>query len=208
MSASATSETSRRSGQRAGRRAEILDATVRVLVRGGLAAVTHRAVAREADVPLAATTYYFSSKEELLGEALATMVEDEISRLGQRAAEMGEGLSSPGDSAAALAEVLFPDTDATLALLAKFEVYLEAARRPELREPAAHWQDALADLATMTLAAGGARDPERLAPVIIAGIDGIVIHELSRGITGDGDVARLRGKLEQLFELVLPGSPA
>lgn len=206
MSTSATTESSRRAGEGAGRRAAILEATVRILVRGGLAAVTHRAVAREADVPLAATTYYFRSKEELLGEALATMVADEIARLGQRAAVMGEGLSSPGDSAAALAEVLFPDAEATRALLAKFEVYLEAARRPELREPAAHWQDALADLATMTLAAGGARDPERLAPVVIAGIDGIILHELSRGIIGDADVARLRGKLEQLFELVLPGA--
>jgi DNA-binding transcriptional regulator YbjK len=201
-----TREAGRQAGPGAGRRTAILEATVRVLVRDGLAGVTHRAVAREAEVPLAATTYYFSSKEELLGEALALMVEDEITRLGRRAAEMGDGLSSPGDSAAALAEVLFPDAEAARALLAKFEVYLEAARRPGLREPAAHWQDALADLATMTLAAGGAADAERLAPVITAGIDGIIVHELSRGITGDGDVARLRSKLEQLFELVLPGT--
>jgi DNA-binding transcriptional regulator YbjK len=186
------------------RRRSILEATVRLLVRGGLAGVTHRAVAREADVPLAATTYYFRSKEELLGEALALMVEDEIRRLGERAAQLGEGLSSPGESAAALAEVLFPDADSARAMLAKFEVYLEAARRLELREPAVHWQDALADLATMTLAAGGATDPERLAPVVIAGIDGIVIHELSRGLAGDLDVARLRRMLEQLFALVLP----
>jgi TetR/AcrR family transcriptional regulator, regulator of biofilm formation and stress response len=206
LRASATREGRRRPAQGGERRAAILEATVRVLVRNGLAGVTHRAVAREAGVPLAATTYYFSSKEELLAEALALMVDDEISRLGRRAAEMGEGLSSPADSAAALAEVLLPDADAARALLAKFEVYLEAGRRPSLREPAAHWQDALADLATMTLAAGGATDPERLAPVIIAGIDGIIVHELSRGITGDGDVARLRSKLEQLFELVLPGS--
>ena len=41
--------------------------------------------------------------------------------------------------------------------------------------------------------------------MITAGIDGILVHELSRGITGDGDVTRLRDKLEQLFELVLPG---
>ena len=205
MSRPATRETGRRVGPGAGRRREILEATVRVLIRDGLAGVTHRAVAREAEVPLAATTYYFSSKEELLGEALTLMVEDEITRLGQRAAEMGEGLSSPADSAAALAEVLFPDSDAARALLAKFEVFLDAARRPALREPAVHWQDAYADLATMTLAAGGAPDPERLAPVITAGIDGILVHELSRGITGDGDVTRLREKLEQLFELVLPG---
>ena len=41
--------------------------------------------------------------------------------------------------------------------------------------------------------------------MLIAGIDGIIVHELSRGITGDGDVARLRSMLEQLFALVLPG---
>ena len=108
MSPPATRETGRRVGPGAGRHRAILEATVRVLIRDGLAGVTHRAVAREAEVPLAATTYYFSSKEELLGEALTLMAEDEITRLGQRAAEMGEGLSSPADSAAALAEVLFP----------------------------------------------------------------------------------------------------
>ena len=70
----------RRAAQRAERHAAILQATVRILVRDGLAAVTHRAVAREADVPLAATTYYFSSKEELLGEALTIMVDDEIAQ--------------------------------------------------------------------------------------------------------------------------------
>lgn len=204
MSTTSATDIAQRPAHGPARRRSILEATVRLLVRGGLAGVTHRAVAREAEVPLAATTYYFRSKEELLGEALALMVEDEIRRLGERAAQLGEGLSSPGESATALAEVLFPDADSARAMLAKFEVYLEAARRPELREPAAHWQDALADLATMTLAAGGATDPERLAPVVIAGIDGIVIHELSRGLAGDLDVARLRAMLEQLFALVLP----
>jgi DNA-binding transcriptional regulator YbjK len=196
---------SRRAVQRAERRSAILDATVGILASEGLGAVTHRAVAREAGVPLAATTYYFSSKDELLAEALAILVEDELTRIGQRAAEMGDSISSPEDSAAALAEVLFPDAGAAGALLAKFEVYLEAARRPALREQAEHWQAAMAGLATLALGLAGARDAERLAPLLVAGIDGILVHELSRGITGDGDVARLRGLLEQLFALIFNG---
>ena len=43
------------------RKSQIIDATVFVIARAGTGAVTHRAVAKEANVPLAATTYYFSS---------------------------------------------------------------------------------------------------------------------------------------------------
>ncbi|MQA73510.1 MAG: TetR family transcriptional regulator [Solirubrobacterales bacterium] len=193
----------RRVAQRAERRGAILDATVRILTSEGLAAVTHRAVAREADVPLAATTYYFSSKDELVTEALAILVEDEFERISTRAIAMGHRLSSPSDAAAGLAEVLLPDADAARRLLAKFEVYLEAARRPGLRSTAAHWQRAFAGLAASALALAGADDPERLAPLLVAGTDGILVHELSQGITGDGDVERLRARLEQLFAVVL-----
>ena len=193
----------RRVDQRAERRGAILDATVRLMTSEGLAAVTHRAVAREADVPLAATTYYFRSKDELLTEALAIMVSDELERITRLAAEMGPRLSSPSDSAAALAAVLLPDADAALRLLAKFEVYLEAARRPGLRSTAAHWQRALTGLAAAALELAGARDPDRLAPLLVAGTDGILVHELSAGIAGDRDLERLRGRLEQLFAVVL-----
>lgn len=176
---------------------------MRILTEEGLAAVTHRAVAREADVPLAATTYYFSSKDELISEALAVLVADEIERLTRCTREMGESIRLPHESAAAVAEVLFPDADAVKSLLAKFEIYLEAARRPGLRATTAHWQRAFLDLATSSLALAGAADPARRAPLLVAAADGILVHALSEGVTGDGDVARLRALLEQLFALVL-----
>ncbi len=201
--ATATAVPAGRAAQRAERRAAILTATVRILTSQGLAAVTHRAVAAEAGVPLAATTYYFSSKDELIAEALANLVEDEIVRLSARAAEMGEAIRSPSRAAAAVAEVLFPDAGAAEALLAKFEVYLEAARRPGLRATAVHWQRALTDLAESSLRLAGSSDPARLAPLLVAGVDGILVHELSRGVSGPGDVSRLRRLLEQLFEVVL-----
>ncbi len=198
----AAAPTSRRAAQRAERRSAILEATVTILAGDGLAAVTHRAVAREAGVPLAATTYYFSSKDELLGEALDLLAEDQISRLGERALELGDRLGSPDQAAEAIAEVLLPDADAARGLLAKFEVYLEAARRPGLRETATRWQAAFEGLAEAALQRAGAPEPDRRAAILVAGVDGILVHELSGGID-DGAVERLRPRLERLFELVL-----
>ena len=44
------------------RREAIVEATLRLIDRRGADAVTHRAVAAEAGVPLASTTYHFASK--------------------------------------------------------------------------------------------------------------------------------------------------
>ena len=44
----------------------ILEAALRVIAERGVEAVTHRAVADAAGVPLSATTYYFESLDELL----------------------------------------------------------------------------------------------------------------------------------------------
>ena len=153
-------------------------------------------------MPLAATTYYFASKDELVGEALAILVEDEITRVAERAAALGEDISSPSRSAAAVAEVLFPDAEAAGGLLAKFEVYLEAARRPGLRATAAHWQASSPQLAEAALPLAGRVGPEaaRAAPG-------------RRRWTGCSSTASPRAsttsrsaparQLEQLFELVL-----
>lgn len=51
------------------RRLEILEATLRIAARDGLRGIKHRAVAREAGVPLAATTYYFRDIHELISDS-------------------------------------------------------------------------------------------------------------------------------------------
>jgi len=67
-------------GQR--RRLEILDAALRIMARDGLRAVSHRAVAAEAGVPLAATTYYFSDLEDLITEAFLHWSESQLRVVG------------------------------------------------------------------------------------------------------------------------------
>lgn len=47
----------------------IIDAAMRIIGREGLANLTHRKVAAEAEVSLAATTYFYASKEDLIADA-------------------------------------------------------------------------------------------------------------------------------------------
>jgi AcrR family transcriptional regulator len=52
------------------RRGALVSAAAELLCEGGFEAVRHRAVARRAGLPLASTTYYFSSLDELVGNAV------------------------------------------------------------------------------------------------------------------------------------------
>ncbi len=52
------------------RRQRIIDAAIRVVGRSGIAGLSHRTVAAEAEVPLGSTTYHFTSLDELLVAAL------------------------------------------------------------------------------------------------------------------------------------------
>jgi len=60
------------------RRLAILQATLRVVVRDGVRGVRHRAVAKEAEVPLSATTYYFKDIHDLLADAFTLYAQETI----------------------------------------------------------------------------------------------------------------------------------
>src|SRR5579883_233078 len=56
------------------RRAEIINATIRVLARDGIAETTTRKIAAEAGVNQATLRYYFGSKDNLLRDVLREMM--------------------------------------------------------------------------------------------------------------------------------------
>lgn len=86
-----------RSDSRA-RRQAILEAALRVIEKDGVRGVKHRAVAAEAGVPLAATTYYFDDIQALLHDAFVHYVETrsstDSSQLQQRGYDLLQELSS------------------------------------------------------------------------------------------------------------------
>ncbi|WP_280277368.1 TetR/AcrR family transcriptional regulator, partial [Nocardia wallacei] len=52
------------------RRQALVAAAAELLLEGGFDAVRHRSVATRADLPLASTTYYFESLEDLIARAV------------------------------------------------------------------------------------------------------------------------------------------
>jgi DNA-binding transcriptional regulator YbjK len=185
------------------RREAILASTVRLLAERGLGSVTHRAVAAEAGVPLAATTYYFDSKDEMLAEALELLAAAEVERLSETAARLGDRIGTPEEAAAEVVETLFPGgEEAEQALIAKYEVLVEAARRPALRPAVAQLESALRGLGEAVLRAGGAPEPEQRAWILVAAAHGILIEAIGSG-RADRDRDQLVARFRELFTLLL-----
>lgn len=65
----------RRTGSESRRKA-ILEAALAIIVRDGIRNVRHRAVAKEADVPLSATTYYFKDISDLISDAFTLFAQN------------------------------------------------------------------------------------------------------------------------------------
>src|SRR3954453_19787998 len=110
---------------------EILRATLDLIRRDGLGAVTHRTVADASGVPLGSLTYYFATKQDLLRAALRLFVADDVARLRAVAEELAAAGGTGAEVVERFAGVL-ESADAGGA--AQFELYLEASRDPLLRE--------------------------------------------------------------------------
>jgi DNA-binding transcriptional regulator YbjK len=124
------------------RRERIAAAAIRVVARDGIDGLTHRAVAREADVPLGSTSYHFSDKDGLL-RAAVELAEARNREVLVTILEQGEPAVDLAAALAGLVEELTVRQRTQLVL--DYELYLAARRRPELRDIAARWGSALDD---------------------------------------------------------------
>src|SRR4051794_38170713 len=157
---------------------EILRATLDLIRRDGLGAVTHRTVADASGVGLGSLTYYFASKQDLLRAALRRLVAEDVARLRATAEElMATGASGP-EIAARFAAVLEAQEAGGVA---QFELYLEASRAPALRETAIESLRAYAGVAELALRGAGVPDPAAAAAIVVATADGLGLHRLAAG---------------------------
>ncbi|MFG2608008.1 TetR/AcrR family transcriptional regulator [Streptomyces sp. NPDC048514] len=162
------------------RRRRIIDAAIRVAGRDGIAGLSHRSVAAEADVPLGSTTYHFATLDDLLVAALCQANEGFARALG----DSGVLEDTDGDLAAGLARVLgeWLGGDRPGAEL-EYELYLAALRRPALRPVAAQWTEETAE----RLAARVDPVTARALPALM---DGICLQVLLTGGSYDEEYAR------------------
>jgi TetR/AcrR family transcriptional regulator, regulator of biofilm formation and stress response len=182
-----------------GRREQILDATLRVIGRSGRESVTHRAVAEEAGVPLGSTTYYFDSRDDLLRQALEHVAAHEVERYGQLGEEL-RAVKTPRELADRLISELVAAAEDRIAYIAEYELWLEAGRRPELREAAQGWCDAEQRSVAGALEALGSSDPRADASLIVAALDGLGERVLAREEDPAKAAAEFRPELRRLIE--------
>ena len=181
------------------RRDLILRATLRLIGARGADSVTHRAVAKEAGVPLAATTYYFASKDQLLEQTLLLAAREETERLEGLVSELAPRSLTAREWAAAVAGQISADLEQDPAKhVALFELGLEATRTAALQEEVAEWQAAHLRLAELGCHAVGSREPELDARIVVATLTGLMLEQLASGQPGFGE-AVMRPALERLF---------
>ncbi|GAA4673874.1 hypothetical protein GCM10023215_01720 [Pseudonocardia yuanmonensis] len=147
----------------AARRRALLDAALRLVGRSGVAAVTQRAVAAEAGLPPSAVLYYFASVDELLVTGLR--------EVNDRYVEDLSTVESADDLAGLLAAY---SAQARLLTIAEYDLYLLAARRPDLRDELERWDRALDDLARRLC-------PDR-AELLAAAVNGLYLRAATSGI--------------------------
>ncbi|KAA2248453.1 TetR family transcriptional regulator [Solihabitans fulvus] len=170
-----TEQTDGRRARGERRRRAIVEATLRVIERDGVAGVTHRTVAREAEVPTTATTYYFAGLDDLLTATLLWSAE----RFAEAAAELVRAFAEEAEEAVGATADLIDAVARLLATavgrdrgrtLAEYELYLFAARRPELRPAARRWIDLLAGLVPHA--------DEVAFRALVVGVDGLLMQAL------------------------------
>lgn len=119
------------------RRHALVSAAAELLCEGGFDAVRHRAVARRAGLPLASTTYYFSSLDDLLVHAVEYASLTATQKLRDRVGVLARRRRGVEATADVLVELLLddgPPLRISEELISRYEIYIACARHAWLRD--------------------------------------------------------------------------
>jgi DNA-binding transcriptional regulator YbjK len=174
------------------RRALIADAAISTLARDGMRGLTHRAVDRTAGLPEGSASYYFRTRQALLQatvERLAELTSTDMlasAALADGAAVVGSAALPPPaghelDAFGALAAALIESwlTAGRERQLARYELSLEATRRPELRQTLVTTGAAIRAVIAGRFAAAGVPEPGQRAADFAAFIDGLLFDQIA-----------------------------
>ncbi|MEV6646870.1 TetR/AcrR family transcriptional regulator [Amycolatopsis sp. NPDC051371] len=146
------------------------DAAIEVIAAEGMRGLTHRAVDRLAGLPVGSTSYYARTRAALLELTIARIVELDQAEVPPPAGGLPESV------AGYVYEALGPGRTR---MLARYELALEATRRPELRARYDSGGAVIRRLAAEALEAAGSTDPVRHATLVVDWMDGTIFGALA-----------------------------
>lgn len=192
----------------AARRTEIIDAAIEVMAQVGLAGLSMRLVATQAQLPLGALSYYFDDKSDLIAQAFQQLSDREIERVVQTAERL-EPSMSPQALADMVADMIIDGFSSPRgAIVTRYELVTEASRDERLRPMFEAWYAAMVPALSRLFREIGSRQPELDARTVMAVMAGLEIDNLYRPL-GPVDKRRIRATLRHAFQAViaLHGTP-
>ncbi len=186
----------------AARRTEIIDAAIEVMANVGLAGLSMRLVAHQAQIPLGALSYYFDDKADLIAQAFAQLSDREIDRVVRTANRLEPSMSS-GQLADLVADMLIDGfTSPRGAIVTRYELVTEASRDERLRPMFQAWYAAMVPALSRLFRELGSHQPELDARTVMAVMAGLEIDNLYRPL-GPVDKRRIRATLRHAFTAVI-----
>ncbi|RVW06502.1 TetR/AcrR family transcriptional regulator [Rhodococcus spongiicola] len=165
------------------RRQALVTAAADLLLEGGFDAVRHRAVASRADLPLASTTYYFGSLDELVALAVEHNGNRELDTMRERVDGLPQRRRGGEATVDLIVELLVGpdevDDSGRERLIARYERFLASARHPELRDVQLRLRAQLDDLLAEVLRRSGRIVWDTRLRRLVAVVDGVVVGALS-----------------------------
>lgn len=189
------------------RAAQIGDAAIALLAARGMRGLTHRAVDAAAGLPAGTTSNYARTRAALIELALARMGELEGAEIGALVAESGVPADLRGYAELTARIITHSVTAARARMLARYELALEATRRPALRAAYDQAGRAYRESAVALLATAGSADPARHARLLVAWAEGVMFDTIA-GAGGDPPPTpeELRATMAELLAAILPAA--
>jgi DNA-binding transcriptional regulator YbjK len=163
------------------RRYALVSAAAELLCEGGFEAVRHRAVAGRAGLPLASTTYYFSSLDDLIISAVEHIGMLEVAQLRAQVAAVSRRRRGAASTADVLVDLLVNDEPGprqTEQLISRYERYIACARQPALRKIQRRNMRQRADAIADAIERSGRSVLPDVVGQLICAVDGAVICAL------------------------------
>ncbi len=149
-----------------------------LLVEGGFDAVRHRAVAERAGLPLASTTYYFDSLDDLIYAAMEHYGRSELARGREQLAELSTERRGTDTLVELVLDQLLGEDPEYDAVLLRYERLVATGRRPHLRPLMRTLAVELRALLTEIFVRSGVEIGGRRLEQLIALVDGAVVNAL------------------------------